>query len=238
VTAGAPGEVLELMCGTGRLSIPLLRDGVQLCCVDYSAEMLDVFRRKLEQHHLAAEVHQQDVRALALGRSFALILLPFHSLSEIVESRDRVHALARVREHLETGGRFFCTLHNPAVQVPQLDGVRRLLYDGPMPGGDRVLRVWSTARYHGDSRLGEALQEYEVFGREQVLDRRELILRFAVIDRWTFEAEATAAGLKALRLWGDYAGGQFEPEKSPFMVWEFGAQRRDGVRPTGFGPQR
>ena len=34
------GKVLELMCGTGRVSIPLLEAGVDLTCVDASAGML------------------------------------------------------------------------------------------------------------------------------------------------------------------------------------------------------
>ena len=223
VSAGATGEVLELMSGTGRLSIPLLQHGIQLCCVDYSAEMLDVLRLKLRKHNLTADVHEKDVRTLALGRSFELILLPFHSFSEITEPRDRASALNCIRMHLQPGGRFVITLHNPAIQVPRLDGTRRILCDSPMPDGDATLRVWGTARYHGDRCLGEALQEYEILGKDgQLLERRELLLRFAVIDRPTFEAEAAAAGFNVLHLWGDYSRGQFEPERSPFMIWELG----------------
>ena len=38
------GEILELMCGTGRVSIPLLESGRRMTCVDYSNGMLDRFR--------------------------------------------------------------------------------------------------------------------------------------------------------------------------------------------------
>ena len=34
------GKTLELMCGTGRVSIPLLQAGVDLTCVDCSKHML------------------------------------------------------------------------------------------------------------------------------------------------------------------------------------------------------
>lgn len=40
-------KILELMCGTGRVSIPLINEGYQLTCVDYSEEMLDIFRTKI-----------------------------------------------------------------------------------------------------------------------------------------------------------------------------------------------
>lgn len=41
------GEILELMAGTGRLSMPLLEDGARLTCVDNSSSMLAVLKQKL-----------------------------------------------------------------------------------------------------------------------------------------------------------------------------------------------
>lgn len=223
--AGVAGEVLELMCGTGRLTLPLLEGRLKLCCVDYSREMLDVLRRKLGARGLSADVIEADVRELDLGRSFERVLLPFHSLSEILEPADRVRAHARVRKHLTPGGRYVVTLQNPAVQVPGLDGRRRKICEAPMPGKDAVLRVWSTARHDAALGRGEAVQEYEILGQQgELLDRRTLALRFAIIDRDTFEGEAAAAGFEVLRLWGDYEGGPFDPGRSPYMLWELGAR--------------
>lgn len=223
IAKSASGEVLELMSGTGRLSLPLLRQGIRLCCVDYSPAMLAVLRSKLRKHNLTAEVHEMDVRTLALGRRFELILLPFHSFSEIVESTDRERALRCIREHLAPDGRLLITLHNPAAQIPRLDGTRRLICERPTPDGRTTLRVWSTARYDRARHLGEAWQDYEIVDAAgATLERRELSLRFAVVDRAVFEAEATAAGFEIRHLWGDYSRGRFDPEASPFMIWELG----------------
>src|SRR5689334_21897877 len=81
-------SVLELMAGTGRLSIPLLRAGVRLTCADYSAAMLDVLRNKLKAENLRADV-EQDVRMLDIPQRFARVLLPFHSFSELLDPQDR-----------------------------------------------------------------------------------------------------------------------------------------------------
>jgi SAM-dependent methyltransferase len=221
--ANVTGKVLELMCGTGRLSIPLLQSGIQLSCVDYSAEMLRVFERRLQEHHLNADVYEADVRNLNLGRSHELILLPFHSFSEIVHPNDRNRALASIRRHLAPDGRFVITFHNPAVQVPRLDGCRRQICDRPIPGHDTTLRVWSTVSARTDQGIAEGIQEYEIVGADgRPLERRELQVRFAITDRSTFEKEAADAGFRVLRLWGDYASNAFEPEKSPHMIWELG----------------
>jgi SAM-dependent methyltransferase len=220
---GVPGEVLELMSGTGRLSIPLLQSGIRLCCVDYSAEMLAILRQRLREHDLTANVYEQDVRSLDLGRSFGLVLLPFHSFSEVMESSDRTGALRRIGAHLAPGGRVVITLYNPAVQIPLLDGVRRQVCDRPIPGRGAALRVWMTAQYHPDRGVAEGIQDYAILAEDgQLLETRTLPLRFAIIERATLEKEATEAGFRVLRLWGDYAGGRFEPERSPYMIWELG----------------
>ena len=61
-TKSVSGKVLELMSGTGRVSIPLIEAGVQLTCVDNSAEMLAVLREKLVRMRLSASV-RADGRA-------------------------------------------------------------------------------------------------------------------------------------------------------------------------------
>ncbi|HVR98229.1 MAG TPA: class I SAM-dependent methyltransferase [Thermoanaerobaculia bacterium] len=229
--AGTEGEVLELMCGTGRLSLPLLRAGVRLCCVDYSREMLDVLRRKLREEGLAADVREADVRELDLGRAFELILLPFHSFSEVLDPAGRARALSRIHAHLAPGGRFVVSLHNPAVQVPRLDGERRKICARPIPGRAATLRVWSTARYRAGESLGEALQEYEILDAAgRTLETRQLQLRFSVTGREAFEKEAADAGFQVLSLWGDYQGGPFDAECSPYMIWELTSS------PTGDAP--
>jgi hypothetical protein len=97
-----------------------------------------------------------------------------------------------------------------------------------MPGIDANLRVWSTARYDRSGCLAQALQEYQIIGKDgRLIERRELPLQFAIIDRSTFEAEATAAGFKVLHLWGDYARSPFEPERSPFMIWKLTCKHPD-----------
>src|SRR5713226_3008736 len=73
--AKSSGEVLELMSGTGRVSIPLIQAGVRLTCVDNAPEMLALLRQKLARDHLSAQAYEMDVRELALQQQFDLILI-------------------------------------------------------------------------------------------------------------------------------------------------------------------
>ncbi|MEL7476127.1 MAG: hypothetical protein AAGJ55_07835, partial [Cyanobacteria bacterium J06555_12] len=176
--------------------------------------------------NLAVDLHEADVRELKLDRTFPLILLPFHSIAEILTPSDRHQALIRIRNHLALDGRFIVTLHNPAFQIPRLDGERRLICDRPIPDSSAHLRVWSTANYDADLHQGIALQEYEICSSDsQLLEQRELSLRFAIIDRPTFQNELESAGFRARNLWGDYSRNPFDPERSPYMIWELECDR-------------
>ena len=63
------GRVLELGCGTGRISLPLVRAGVRLVGVDRSAAMLDRAARRVtalgrKQRGRRLRLIRADIRAL------------------------------------------------------------------------------------------------------------------------------------------------------------------------------
>jgi len=116
-------EILELMCGTGRVSIPLLESGKKLCCVDYSEKMLDVFKNKIQRKNYPARLIQINVTKLKLNKKYGLIILPFHSLSEILSSELQFNALQCISTHLKPDGIFICTLQNPTTRLKTADGI-------------------------------------------------------------------------------------------------------------------
>jgi SAM-dependent methyltransferase len=119
--AGASASpVLELCCGTGRVSIPLVRAGASVVAVDISAAMLAKFRDKLanEPREVRARVElvMQDITQLTLAdRRFALALIPFNSLLLLTSRHDQQLALSRAATHLEPGGRLVVDVVNPLI---------------------------------------------------------------------------------------------------------------------------
>lgn len=221
--AAGAGEILELMCGTGRVSLPLAEAGAKLTSVDASAAMISVLRAKLAQRPDlvdAVRIAQEDVRELALGRQFDLALLPFQSFAELITPSDRREALARIFDHVRDGGHFICTLHNPTVRRKSADGLLRLVGRYPLPGWEGSLLVWALATYDAASGLVSGMQFYEEYGSGGELGRKLMLdIRFALLGRDEFEALATDAGFRIAALYGDYDYAPFHQETSPFMIW-------------------
>jgi SAM-dependent methyltransferase len=107
------GHVLELACGTGRLSVPLAQDGHRVIGLDNSAAMLRAARQKAGEAAVEIEFIEADMRSFALGREFALVILSCNSLSHLVTNEELVGALRRISWHLAPGGLLAFDIVNP-----------------------------------------------------------------------------------------------------------------------------
>ncbi len=88
------GPVLELACGTGRLTVPLDAVGV-----DNDAVMLGSARRRGARRVVCA-----DMRRFALSSHFAVVAIPYNSLQLLVDDADLLACLICAASHLGTGG--------------------------------------------------------------------------------------------------------------------------------------
>ena len=209
------GAVLELMAGTGRVSVELADRAVFLACVDTSARMLARLRAKLDRRGLSAWLARADVRRLGFAPVFDLALLAFNSFSELILPEDRFAGLVSAHAALRRGGTFICTLHNPVVRLRSVDGVLRTLQEVPHPSGRGTLALKArlSLQERGVVTGLQLLQEVDSDG--VVLDERSIEIGFALPERDEFEALAQRAGFEIVDLWGDYDRSEFGPEDSP-----------------------
>ena len=112
--AAAANSVLDLGCGTGRLTVTLVDGKTEVVGVDPAAAMLDVARAKPGGG--AVEWIQGDARALRLNRRFDLVLLTGHAFQVFLTSADQVAVLRTIAAHLSPGGRFIFDSRNPRVE--------------------------------------------------------------------------------------------------------------------------
>lgn len=217
-TRHVSGQVLELMAGTGRVSIPLLEAGVSLVCVDAAAEMLAVLQKKLEQKGLSATIYQADVRQLNLQECFELAIIPFNSFSELLSKKDQTSTLKSIYNLLREGGRLICTLHNPNVRLKFVDGSLRL--EGKYSLEKQQLLFWGLEKRRLNHCIVERTQFYEIYDQHGYLQSKRLLdMQFCLIYQKEFEEMAQETGYKIVNLYGDYSYSEFNSDTSPFMIF-------------------
>jgi SAM-dependent methyltransferase len=215
------GEVLELMSGTGRISLPLLEASVHLTCLDLSAEMNAILREKLRQLGYTADVYTMDVCEMDLPKQFEMVMIPFHSFAHIVQPADQREALRRIHRHLRPGGTFICTLGNPALRRQSVTGSLRLFKQYPLENNRGSLLLWILEQFDDqDPRIVTAQQFYETYNPQGLLvSKRLMTLQFRLTAREEFEAMASDVGFRVKAMYGDYAYAAFDPDRSPYMIW-------------------
>ncbi|MFW6076052.1 MAG: class I SAM-dependent methyltransferase [Chloroflexota bacterium] len=96
------GPVLDVGCGTGRLTRAIAEAGLDTTGLDLSPEMLD--RAILLSDHLDIDWILGDVRTMRLDRSFRLILMTSHGFQHMLTDNHIRAFLDRMHEHLTDGG--------------------------------------------------------------------------------------------------------------------------------------
>src|SRR5690242_15615910 len=135
---GSP--LLELACGSGRLLLPLAREGYEITGVDDSASMLKLAQSALREAGLAdrCKLVQQDICTMRLEQKFRLAFAALGSFAHISTRKRQQQALAAIHVQLSPGGMFILDISNADVRYMEgLSG--QMLHQGTWRQEDGTL---------------------------------------------------------------------------------------------------
>lgn len=98
----AEAPILDLGCGTGRVSLHLARRGHEVRGLDRDPALVEAYNRRAEGLPATAEVG--DARGFALGTEFGLVLAPMQLVQLFAGPAERIACLRSVAAHLQPGG--------------------------------------------------------------------------------------------------------------------------------------
>ncbi len=223
-------NILELMCGTGRVSIPLIKEGYPLTCVDYSEDMLNVFRSKIGESE-KVKIICQDVCELDLEEQYDLIIIPSNSLSEIIDKEKRRQAIKNIYRHLKPNGLFFCSLYNPEYRLQIADGTIKYLGKYNLENG-RTMVVTYYNVYFSDIRIISGTQFYEIYDPGNRLEeKRCLDIRFSIITKEELCKMVRSVGFSLKAMYGDYEPYHYD-EESTYMNFIFMKKKKSTKKET------
>ena len=211
------GQVLELGCGTGRVTLPLVRAGVRMVGIDRSEEMLAraVARRRRLRKKGRVELIRGDIRHLPFpDQSFPLVIAPYGILQSLLRERDLAATLASVRDVLTRRGVFGLEL------VADLPAWReysnRVTLRGTRPNGARIT-LTESVRQDRKRNLTLFDQEYvERLGR--AVTRKQFTLTFRTLTVHQMAARLQKAGLEVTALLGDYQGSPWDMRAEAWII--------------------
>jgi len=218
------GNVLELGCGTGRVSIPMAYSDMNITGLDYSMPMLRRLKRKLKLEPESVSerimVIRGDMTDFCLKRKFDLILMPFRPFQHLISTDDQVNCLNSVREHLTSGGLFIFDVFNPRPEV-LITSTFGPITDVPqfqMADGRKLTRVSRVINAHWADKWNEFEFLYSIEDadgkREEMIQRTSM--RYFSPEEMQLILEM--GGFKIKEFYGDFDSSPFE-EESPEEIY-------------------
>jgi SAM-dependent methyltransferase len=177
---------LDVGCGTGRLLLDYLADGIDVDGVDVSPDMLEICRNKAAELGLQPTLYQQSMEALTLGRTYRTIFVPSSSFQLITDLSAATDALQRFYVHLEPGGTLVMSIMDIASDA---SGEWKLMAERARPDDGLLVRRWARSKYDATTQLDHTEDRYELVKDGEViaseLHRRSPATRAYTLDQIT-----------------------------------------------------
>jgi len=197
----APGPIVELAVGTGRIAVPIAAAGISVIGVDSSSGMLEICRERAEVAGVGdlVDLRFGDLQQPPVSERVALVICPFRSYLHLHTDEERLGALLAARELLVPGGRLVFDVFAPAADdIAETHG--RWL--------ERELDIYERADWDTDTRT--LTLSVRGPGGESTM-----VLAWLSADEWRALLERAGFEVEALYGWFDrrpFSGGED-------MVW-------------------
>jgi ubiquinone/menaquinone biosynthesis C-methylase UbiE len=202
--AGEP--ILDVMCGTGRVLLPLAEAGHTLTGIDSSQAMLDI----AHEHVRAAGVQQRvtlvqgDIRTAELpAHQFTLAFVAVNSFMHLERVKDQLAALETMRHALVSDGVIVLDLFNPnPAELAQEDN--RLVLEREFDlDGRRVLKFVASETDLA-TQINAMTYLFDEIDEQGIVTRRTTSFNLRWFYRYELEHLLARAGFMLLSLYGSY----------------------------------
>ncbi len=227
----AGGPVLEVMCGTGRVLVPLARAGFDITGVDANEKMLEAARKKLAKEppevRKGASLVRADARDFDLGKRFSLVILAFSSVNHLLSPEDQDRTMACLKRHLSENG-----LLAVASFIPRQEKLHseKLDKEVQLENGELLIR-YSTLTVTPDTGLMRVKYRWEIERDDRIVREMSSAFDLRLLKPNQLKALLEGAGFQLVERYGGYRGEPLDPKgdivvfvATPRMVWKENAR--------------
>jgi len=209
------GPILELGCGTGRITIPLLKAGYQVTGIDSSKEMLKRLKNKASELNLPSKrlkLYRASMANFTLKQKFPLIIIPFCSFQYLLSEKEQDNCLSRIHEHLSSKGIFVLELFIQKHDFLTKKEGKRWVYKKYLPEQRiKIKRTTILKRKDFNNQINYFQKEYKIFDKSgKCIDRFGLKDSVRYVFRFEMKNLLEKHGFKIKNLFSAYPISKYD----------------------------
>lgn len=209
------GKILEIGAGTGRITIPLLKKGLDVIALDIAPKMLQVLKEKTKKENITAKTVCADMRDFKLKYKFDAVIITYRSFQHLYTVNDQLKALKNIKKHLKPNGFLIFDVYKPSFKfIENGDWKWRKDEIIKLPGIKGKIRIDFRNQYD----LVEQVMRGE-YRLNYPNNKKEIIpLKMRFFFRFEIEHLLKLGGFNAKNLYGDFSKNEFKNDSTE-MVW-------------------
>ena len=226
----AEASILELGCGTGRVTMALIPYCGYYHGLDISPAMISICQQKLAEAKIplaSARVEEADITQFRLDRTFDLIIAPFRVFQNIETDEEVDGVFAGIHQHLAKNGSCILNVFMPNRDRERLrrewvSNEENLSWETPIEGG-RLACFDRRPRMDAEKLILYPELIYRHYAGEALVEEAvlKIVMRCYYPDE--FENLVLEHGFKIINCWGGYQGETYG--LGPELVLQFGEGR-------------
>ncbi|MBA13211.1 MAG: hypothetical protein CL751_04575 [Chloroflexi bacterium] len=212
-------KILEIGCGTGRITIPLAQAGSEIIGIDLSKNMISILRNKIKEADLNISCYEMDMKYLSLNEKFGLIIIPFNGFQSMLDITEQYKTLTSIYKHMPSGGILALDMFNATTDM--FDQDKQIWYQVKEifdSNSNKNMLINHSSKYNlNNQTICTTLMIEEIINNKITKTTyNDFILRFT--NRYESEYLFRNVGFTIENLYGNFALDSFN-ETSEKMIW-------------------
>ena len=186
-----PGKALELGCGSGRLLLPLMKEGFDIEGLDNAPEMIALGESSAKEQNLHPVFHSGDFTSLPLEYNYQAIAIPAFTLQLLP---DPIETVRQISQRLTPGSGLYFSVFFPWAEIEDELPQNKFYPDHSitLPDG-KTASVTTKHRIDKQAQILTRTHRYEISSSTGVEREHESTqtIRYCSEADWTHLLEAT-----------------------------------------------
>ncbi|WDV45319.1 class I SAM-dependent methyltransferase [Clostridiaceae bacterium M8S5] len=216
-------NILEPFCGTGRISIPLARDGYTIMGIDIADGMLQLFKDKVDdQLKDKIKLVKQDVLASKWQEGFDLVILGGNCFYELATKEEQEACIIKAYHSLKEGGFVFIDNNHMEGKLDkswQDKGVERKSLCGITNDGAKVESTFHTIWYDVEKRLARFKRNVKVTKQNGEIIKNSFIQQKHPVSTYEVKNWLNKNGFRIIHLYGNRKGDEYTDDSPRAIFW-------------------